>query len=56
MTVALAMLTMAGMAVLAVAKGANDVSTGVATLAGTGRSSHRNALASGTVSTFRALA
>lgn len=52
MPVALAVLTVAGAAVLAFANGANDVSKGVATLAGTGRTSYRNAIAWGTLWTF----
>lgn len=52
MSIALAVLTVAGAAVLAFANGANDVSKGVATLAGTGRTSYRNAIAWGTLWTF----
>jgi PiT family inorganic phosphate transporter len=48
----LAVLTLAGAAVLAFANGANDVSKGVATLAGTGRASYRTAIAWGTLWTF----
>src|SRR5712692_10786412 len=47
-----AVLTIAGAAVLAFANGANDVSKGVATLAGSGRASYRAAIAWGTVWTF----
>jgi PiT family inorganic phosphate transporter len=52
MSVTLAILTVIGAAVLAFANGANDVSKGVATLAGTGRASYRTALAWGTLWTF----
>jgi inorganic phosphate transporter, PiT family len=48
----LAILTIVAAATLAFANGANDVSKGVATLAGTGRASYRAALAWGTVWTF----
>jgi PiT family inorganic phosphate transporter len=47
-----AVLTIAGAAVLAFANGANDVSKGVATLAGSRRASYRAAIAWGTVWTF----
>jgi PiT family inorganic phosphate transporter len=46
------MLIVAGAAVLAFANGANDVSKGVATLAGSGRASYRTAIAWGTIWTF----
>jgi inorganic phosphate transporter, PiT family len=49
MSVSLAVLTVAGAAVLAFANGANDVSKGVATLAGAGRTSYRRAIAWGTL-------
>ncbi|MFN2514383.1 MAG: inorganic phosphate transporter, partial [Pyrinomonadaceae bacterium] len=52
MSVTLAILTAIGAAVLAFANGANDVSKGVATLAGTGRASYRTAIAWGTLWTF----
>lgn len=52
MSLALAILTVIGAAALAFANGANDVSKGVATLAGTGRTSYRNAIAWGTLWTF----
>lgn len=45
-------LTIAAAAVLAFANGANDVSKGVATLAGSGRASYRAAIAWGTLWTF----
>ncbi|MCA1563512.1 MAG: inorganic phosphate transporter [Acidobacteria bacterium] len=48
----LAVLTVVGAAVLAFANGANDVSKGVATLAGSGRASYRSALAWGALWTF----
>jgi PiT family inorganic phosphate transporter len=48
----LAVLTILGAAVLAFANGANDVSKGVATLAGSGRTSYRSAIAWGTCWTF----
>ena len=48
----LAILTIAGAAFLAFANGANDVSKGVATLAGSRRASYRTAIAWGTVWTF----
>lgn len=48
----LAILIVVGAAVLAFANGANDVSKGVATLAGTGRASYRTAIAWGTFWTF----
>jgi PiT family inorganic phosphate transporter len=48
----IATLTIVGAAVLAFANGANDVSKGVATLAGSGRTSYRSAIAWGTVWTF----
>src|SRR5688572_16175036 len=44
----LAILTIAGVAFLAFANGANDVSKGVATLAGSRRASYRTAIAWGT--------
>lgn len=44
----LAILTILGAAVLAFANGANDVSKGVATLAGSGRTSYRSAITWGT--------
>lgn len=47
-----AMFTIIGAAVLAFANGANDVSKGVATLAGSGRTSYHSAIAWGTVWTF----
>jgi PiT family inorganic phosphate transporter len=47
-TLTLSILTIAGAAVLAFANGANDVSKGVATLAGSGRTSYRTAIAWGT--------
>lgn len=49
---ALAVLTLLAVAALAYANGANDVSKGVATLAGTKRASYRAALAWGTGWTF----
>jgi PiT family inorganic phosphate transporter len=52
MSVTLAILTVLGAAVLAFANGANDVSKGVATLAGTGRTSYGRAIAWGTLWTF----
>ena len=52
MSVSLAILTVIGAAVLAFGNGANDVSKGVATLAGTGRTSYGQALAWGTLWTF----
>jgi len=52
MSVSLAILTVIGAAVLAFANGANDVSKGVATLAGTGRTSYGQAVAWGTLWTF----
>ena len=52
MSLSLAVLTVIGGAVLAFANGANDVSKGVATLAGTGRASYRTAIAWGTLWTF----
>lgn len=52
MSVTLAILTVLGAAVLAFANGANDVSKGVATLAGTGRTSYGKAIAWGTLWTF----
>lgn len=52
MPVTLAILTAAGAAVLGFANGANDVSKGVATLAGTGRASYRTAIAWGTLWTL----
>jgi len=52
MATTLAILTLVGAAALAFANGANDVSKGVATLAGTGRSSYRTAIAWGTLWTF----
>lgn len=52
MSLTLAILTVVGAAVLAFANGANDVSKGVATLAGTGRASYRTAIAWGTFWTF----
>lgn len=48
----LAILTVIGAALLAFANGANDVSKGVATLAGTGRATYRTAIAWGTLWTF----
>jgi inorganic phosphate transporter, PiT family len=48
----LTVLTLVAVAALAYANGANDVSKGVATLAGTGRASYRAALAWGTTWTF----
>jgi len=48
----LALLTIFGAAVLAFANGASDVSKGVATLAGSGRTSYRSAIAWGTLWTF----
>lgn len=48
----LAILTIAGAAFLAFANGANDVSKGVATLAGSRRASYRTAIAWGTLWTF----
>jgi PiT family inorganic phosphate transporter len=48
----LAVLTILGAAALAFANGANDVSKGVGTLAGTGRASFRTAIAWGTLWTF----
>lgn len=48
----LAILTIVAAAALAFANGANDVSKGVATLAGSGRTSYRNAIAWGTLWTF----
>jgi PiT family inorganic phosphate transporter len=48
----LATFTILGAAVLAFANGANDVSKGVATLAGSGRASYRSAIAWGTLWTF----
>ena len=45
----LSLLTIAAMALLAFANGANDVSKGIATLAGSGRATYRQALAWGTV-------
>jgi PiT family inorganic phosphate transporter len=48
----LAMLTIVAAAFLAFANGANDVSKGVATLAGSGRASYRSAIAWGTFWTF----
>lgn len=48
----LALLTIVAGAALAFANGANDVSKGVATLAGTGRASYRAAIAWGTVWTL----
>ena len=48
----LSILTIAGVAFLAFANGANDVSKGVATLAGSGRASYRTAIAWGTLWTF----
>jgi len=50
--VTVALLIIAGAAVLAFTNGANDVSKGVATLAGTGRASYRTAIAWGTFWTF----
>jgi PiT family inorganic phosphate transporter len=44
----LAILVILGAAVLAFANGANDVSKGVATLAGSGRTTYRSAIAWGT--------
>lgn len=52
MPLTLALLGVIGAAVLAFANGANDVSKGVATLAGTGRTSYRAAIAWGTLWTF----
>lgn len=52
MSVTLAILTVLGAAVLAFANGANDVSKGVATLAGTGRASYRTAIVWGTLWTL----
>jgi len=52
MSITLAVLTVIAAAVLAFANGANDVSKGVATLAGTGRASYRTAIAWGTLWTF----
>lgn len=49
MSGSLAVLTVLGAALLAFANGANDVSKGVATLAGTGRASYRAAIAWGTL-------
>lgn len=49
---ALTTLTVFAVALLAFANGANDVSKGVATLAGSGRTSYRTALAWGTLWTF----
>ncbi|MCA1563388.1 MAG: inorganic phosphate transporter, partial [Acidobacteria bacterium] len=49
---AIATLTVLAVALLAFANGANDVSKGVATLAGGGRTSYRTALAWGTLWTF----
>src|SRR5919106_2928374 len=43
------LLTIAAMVLLAFANGANDVSKGIATLAGSGRATYRQALAWGTV-------
>ena len=43
------LLTIAAMALLAFANGANDVSKGIATLAGSGRATYRQALAWGTL-------
>jgi PiT family inorganic phosphate transporter len=48
----LASFIVAGAAVLAFANGANDVSKGVATLAGSGRASYRSAIGWGTFWTF----
>jgi PiT family inorganic phosphate transporter len=48
----LAIFIVAGTAVLAFANGANDVSKGVATLAGSGRASYRSAINWGTFWTF----
>ena len=47
-----AVLIVVGAAILAFANGANDVSKGVATLAGSGRASYRSAIAWGTLWTF----
>lgn len=47
-----ALLTILGASVLAFANGANDVSKGVATLAGSGRASYRTAILWGTLWTF----
>lgn len=52
MSMTLVILTLVGVAVLAFANGANDVSKGVATLAGSGRASYRSAIAWGTLWTF----
>lgn len=52
MSTAFAILTVIGAATLAFANGANDVSKGIATLAGTGRTSYRKAIAWGTLWTF----
>lgn len=48
----IATFTLIGAAILAFANGANDVSKGVATLAGSGRTSYRSAIAWGTLWTF----
>lgn len=48
----IAIFIVVGAAVLAFANGANDVSKGVATLAGSGRASYRSAIAWGTLWTF----
>lgn len=48
----IAIFIVAGAVVLAFANGANDVSKGVATLAGSGRASYRSAIAWGTLWTF----
>ena len=49
---ALAGVTLGVVAVLAFANGANDVSKGIATLAGSGRTSYRTAIAWGSVWTL----
>jgi PiT family inorganic phosphate transporter len=51
-TMTLAILTIAGAAALSFANGANDVSKGVATLAGSGRATYRTAIAWGALWTF----
>ena len=48
----IAVLTIAAVGLLAFVNGANDVSKGVATLAGTGRTSYRTAIAWGSLWTF----
>jgi PiT family inorganic phosphate transporter len=45
----ISMLTVASVIALAFANGANDVSKGIATLAGSGRATYRQALAWGTL-------